>query len=65
MKWHYFNENDPNCYIEIWPQLTSEKCFYTACGRIAVTIKRHTENKGQVDCLKCLKRLNYKINKEK
>jgi len=60
MKWHYFNEDDPNCYIEPFTRL---RCFYTACGRPAATVKRHTENKSQVDCLKCLKRLNYFIEK--
>ena len=54
MKWHYFNEDNPNCYIEI----THKKLFYTTCGRPASTVKRYTEDKGQVDCMKCLKRLN-------
>ena len=64
MKWHYFNEYDPNCYTEIWPHLTREKCFYTACGKAPENVNLHTENKRQVDCLKCLKRLNYKIKKD-
>ena len=61
MKWHYFNEYDPVCYIEPWvsPQFSSEKkCYYTACGMPASTVKKYTEDKRQVDCLKCLKRLN-------
>jgi len=62
MKWHYFNEYDPSCCIYIrW----KEKRFYTGCGRSIGNVKRYTEDKGQVDCLKCLKRLNYEINKEK
>ena len=65
MKWHYFNENDPNCYVKYWSYtIECKTSFYTACGRHPKDVKRHTENKLQVDCLKCLKRLNYKINRE-
>ena len=63
-KWHYFNENDENCFIEVWV-LFYKKLLYTACGMPIESILRHTEDKSQVDCLMCLKRLNYKINKEK
>ncbi len=63
MKWHYFNENDKNCIIESHPYSDSpEKIYCTACGRPIGDVHRHTEDRSQVDCLKCLKRLNYKIN---
>jgi len=65
MKWHYFNEKDTDCWFYKDWFCETEKKFHTICGRPIKAVKRHTENKGQVDCLGCLKRLNYKINKGK
>lgn len=55
-KWHYFNEEDKLC-IFINPVLQKQE-FYTLCGRHPYNVKRHTEDKSQVDCLQCLTVLN-------
>ena len=65
MKWHYFNENDENSYFKDWSATGECKItFYTACCRHPEDVRLHTEDKNQVDCLMCLRQLNYKINKE-
>ena len=61
LKWHYFDEYDPRCSI---PKLFSDKrVSFTACGKDPGNIKRHTEQMSEVTCLKCLKRLNYALDK--
>uniref|UniRef100_A0A6M3K8S6 Uncharacterized protein n=1 Tax=viral metagenome TaxID=1070528 RepID=A0A6M3K8S6_9ZZZZ len=60
-KWHYFNENDGICKFESFP--TKNKItYYTACGRKARKIRRHTEDKNKVDCLICLNFLNRRTD---
>lgn len=59
-KWHYFNENDENCFLEVGMH-KKKKLFYTACGMPVGDIKRHTEDKSQVNCLMCLRKLTNNI----
>lgn len=56
-KWHYLNENDDMCKrgkdSTVFPSGLA-----TACNRDPLTMKRHTEEKSQVDCLVCLNMIN-------
>ena len=53
-KWHYFNH-----IVDEYPRKDRfgrkiDEALYTACGRDVNTIKRHTEFKSAVTCVKCL-----------
>lgn len=60
MKWHYFSELDDWCYSHT---AGGVKFYETFCGRDIKTVRRHTENKRQVDCLNCLRVLNGETNR--
>jgi len=54
--WHYFNENDPDCWYKMF-------CFnkpipITLCNRDPNDVKLYTENISQVTCKQCLHRIN-------
>ncbi len=50
--WHYFNEEEDFCWLK---HLDQRKDPATLCGRRADEVERHTEDRGQVTCRKCLR----------
>jgi hypothetical protein len=62
-KWHYYNSKDDLCNFKVnFPMVKDKIVKQTACGRRIMKVLpddfRHTEFKGRVDCLLCLRRLN-------
>ena len=57
---HYFNFKNELCRHKSRPFMNSFEVkinLVTACGLSIKRISIHTGNKGEVDCLKCLKKL--------
>jgi len=63
-KWHYFNSADDICRYVTKPfSIQAEVTFFTACNKDIEKVKRHSEFKSRVDCIQCIKRLNFKLKK--
>lgn len=62
-KWHYYHHTDDLCnYIaDQFPK--SNEFRMTACGRYLHEVRKHTEFKDGVTCLKCLRRVNKLDNR--
>lgn len=56
-KWHYFNATDDLCKFK-HPFKLGHVELLTYCGREVKLVKRHTEFKDRVTCLKCLNKIN-------
>lgn len=56
-KWHYFNKEDELCYYEPFYYPEVSRIYSTACGMPSSRVTRHTEFKGRVNCLRCIKAL--------
>ena len=57
-KWHYFNSADGRCHANAFGRKI-KMCY---CNRNVEDIKRHTEFKDQVTCLRCLRVINKENN---
>ena len=50
--WHYFNEAEDCCWFT--STITKERIPYVLCGKKATEVGRHTEDRAQVTCRRCL-----------
>lgn len=58
-KWHYHDAKDSSCKLK-----TGGKVYhFTRCGIMLSKVRKFTEFKSRVNCLRCLKIINRDIKK--